>query len=161
MSSSHGQTSLALGSLLREYREWAGYSRGALFKRVGISADQLERWEIVGVPVPPSERFLALANFLDVPDSAVDVALSEKPGRDGTAGLARYLPRDPIEVYEAEPVLEDAIAFDGWTPEEVAEALATSPTKVQAWRLGAIEMTKAERLTLCNLLHLRNEPASG
>ena len=59
MSSSHGQTSLAVGSLLREYREWAGYSRRALAERVGISADQLERWEILGVPVPPSKRFLA------------------------------------------------------------------------------------------------------
>jgi len=156
MSSSNGLTSLAVGSLVREYREWAGYSRRALAERVGISPDELERWEIVGVPVPPSARFVALIDFLDIPESTVEAALAEASDR----GPKRYLPRDPIEVYTAAPFLEDAIAVQGWTPEGIAEALATTPTKVQAWRLGVIEMTQAERLMLSSLLDLRNEPAS-
>ena len=78
----------------------------------------------------------------------MDAALS-----GGRRQSARYLPHDPIEVYEAAPVIEDAIAVHGWTPEEIAEALATSPTKVQAWRLGVIEMTEAERLTLSGLVN--------
>ena len=160
MSSSDGSTSLALGSLLREYREWAGYSRVALAESVGISVDQLERWEIVGVPVPPSESFLALAAFLDVPESAVHATVSEEPGRSRAASPARYLPRDAVAAYEAAPALEDAIVAHGWTPEEVAEALATSPAKIQAWRLGVIEMTQAEHLALAGLLHLSNEPTA-
>ena len=59
---------------------------------------------------------------------------------------------------EADPARVSKL-FPGWTPEEVAEALATSPTKVQAWRTGVIEMTQAERLTLSGLFRVRNEPA--
>jgi hypothetical protein len=151
MTSSHSLTSRALGSLLRDYRKWDGYSRGALAKRVGMPADQLERWEVLGVPIPPPKSFAAVAEVVGIPGSAVDAALS---------GEVRSLPRDPIEVYEAEPVIEDAIAVHGWTPEDVAEALATSPTKVQAWRLGVVEMTAEERLMLLGLMQLRNEPAA-
>jgi hypothetical protein len=147
MSSSHSLTSCALGSLLRDYRKWDGYSRGALAKRVGIPVDQLELWEVLGVPIPPPKSFATVAEVVGIPGLAVDAALS---------GEARFLPRDPIEVYEAEPVIEDAIAVHGWSPEDVAEALATSPTKVQAWRLGVIGMTEAERLGLCGLVRLRN-----
>jgi hypothetical protein len=50
------------------------------------------------------------------------------------------------------PVLEYAIDVRGWTPEEIAEALETTPTKVQAWRLGAIEMAPAERSALTALV---------
>ena len=151
MSWSDGPTSRAAGSLLREYRKWDGYSRGALAERVGMSVDQLERWEILGVPIPPPKSFLAAAELVGVPASAVNDAL---------LGQAPSLPRDPIEVYEAAPVIEDAIADHGSTPEEIADALATSPTKVQAWRLGVIEMTQAERLTLSDFLQLRNKPTS-
>ena len=150
MSKSGSRTSRETGSLLREYRNWDGYSRGDLAERVGISADELERWEILGVPIPPPKSFVTAAELVGIPASAVSEALS---------GQARHLPRDPIELYEAEPVIEDAIDAHGWSPEDVAEALATSPTKVQAWRLGVIEMTKAERLTLSSVLHLRGEPA--
>lgn len=151
MSSSRPPTSLAVGSLLREYRKWDGYSRRDLAERVGLSVDQLERWEILGVPIPPPKSFVAVAEVVGLPGSVMDAALS---------GEARCLPADPIEVYRAAPVIEDAIADYGWTPEAIAEALATSPTKVQAWRLGVIEMTQAERLTLSALLHLRDEPAA-
>jgi transcriptional regulator with XRE-family HTH domain len=151
MSSSNGLSSLALGSLLREYRKWDGYSRVALAERVAISVDQLERWEILGVPVPPPKSFLAVAEVVGIPGSAVDAALS---------GQARSLPRDPIEVYETECVIEDAITVYGWSPEDVAEALQTSPTQVQAWRLGVVEMTALERLMLSDLVRLRNAPAS-
>lgn len=151
MSESCAPTSLAVGSLLREYRQWDGYSRGALGERVGLPANQLERWEILGVPIPLPESFLEVAEVVGISRSTVDAALS---------GWIRCLPRDPIEVYEAAPVIEDAIGDNGWTPETIAEALATSPTKVQAWRLGVIEMTEAERRMLCNLVRLRNEPTN-
>lgn len=100
MSVSRALVSPGLGSVLKEYREWAGYSRGALGGRVGILAEQLERWEVVGIPVPPSPRFLALADFLDIPESALDAALPEEAGRDCATGPARYQPRDPMEVHE-------------------------------------------------------------
>jgi len=151
MSSSRSPTSLAVGSLLRKYRKWDGYSRRALAELVGLSADQLERWEILGVPVPPPTSFLAVAEIVGIPRSVIDAALSGRPP---------CLPHDPIEVYEASPVIEDAIADHGWTPEGIAETLATSPTKVQAWRLGVVEMTGAERLMLSDVVQLRNEPAS-
>jgi transcriptional regulator with XRE-family HTH domain len=150
MSSSRTPTSLAVGSLLREYRKWDGYSRLALAERVGLSADELERWEILGVPIPPPKSFVAVAEVVGNPAPALDAAISAQ---------ARRLPRDPIEVYEAAPVIEDAIAEYGWTPEAIAEALATSPTMVQAWRLGIIEMTATERLMLSGVVRLRNEPA--
>jgi transcriptional regulator with XRE-family HTH domain len=145
-------TSCALGSLLRDYRRWDGWSRADLAEHVGIAVEQLERWEILGVPVPPPREFFLLTEAVGMPNYAVDAALS---------GQERGLARDPIEVYEAEPVIEDAVDVHGWTPERIAEALATSPTKVQAWRLGMIEMTAAERLMLRGLIQLRNEPAAG
>jgi transcriptional regulator with XRE-family HTH domain len=152
--------SRAAGLLLREYREFAGYSRFALGERVGISADQLERWEIVGVPVPPPERALALAGLLDIPQSAIDAAFAGDAARGGAViAFLRRLPRDPVEKYEAVPELEDAIVSHGWTAEEVAEALGTSPTKIQAWRLGVIEMTHVERLALSDLVRLKRERA--
>lgn len=155
MSGPRSRTSLAAGSLLREYREWAGYSRDALAKRVRISVDQLERWEIIGVRLPPSARFLALAGFLDIPASTIETAL------EGPEGVpTRYMPRDPIEVYEAAHILEEAIGVHGWTAEKVAKELSTSPTKVQAWRLGLLEMSPAERQTLSSLIQLRNEPTA-
>jgi transcriptional regulator with XRE-family HTH domain len=117
MTSSKDPTSLALGSLLREYREWAGYSRDAVAERVGISADQFERWEIVSVPLPLSKRFLAVAEFLDIDESTVEAALAGAATCDRIAGPPRYLPHDPIEVYEAAPELEEAIAVHGWTAE--------------------------------------------
>jgi transcriptional regulator with XRE-family HTH domain len=138
--------SRALGSLIREYREFAGYSRSALGEQVGIAPLELERWEIAGVPLPPSAAFLGLADFLDVPSSAVEAARAERD----EAQLPRP-PRDQPEAYGAVPVLEYAIDVRGWTPEEIAEALETTPTKVQAWRLGAIEMAPAERSALTAL----------
>jgi ribosome-binding protein aMBF1 (putative translation factor) len=142
-------TSRALGSLLRDYRKWDGWSRTALAERVGIAVDLLERWEVLGVPTPPPKEFFVTAEAVGMPRYAVDAVLS---------GEERRLPRDPIEVYEAAPVIEDAIADHGWTPEAIAEALATSPTKVQAWRLGVLEMTAAERLMLSAAVQLGNEP---
>jgi hypothetical protein len=139
--------SRVLGSLIREYREFAGYSRWALGKQVGIAPLELEGWEIAGVPLPPSAAFRGLADFLDVPSSAVEAALAER----AEARLPR-LPRDQPEAYGAVPALEYAIDFRGWTPEEIAEALETTPTKVQAWRLGAIEMALAERSALTALV---------
>lgn len=152
MSSSRAPTSLAVGSLLREYRKWAGYSRRGLAERVGLSADELERWEILGVPIPPPKSLAAVAEIVGIPKSAIEAALSGRP---------RCLPREPIEVYEAAPVIEDAIAEHGWTPEAIAEVLATSPTKVQAWRLGVVEMAEAERLMLAGLVRLREEPTGS
>jgi hypothetical protein len=136
-----------LGSLIREYREFAGYSRWALGEQVRISPLELERWEIVGVPLPPTAAFLGLVDLLDVPSSAVKTALAER----AEAQLPR-LPRDQPEAYGAVPVLDYAIDVRRWTPEEIAEALATTPTKVQAWRLGAIEMAPAERSALTALV---------
>lgn len=151
MSSSRAPTSLEVGSLLREYRRWDGYSRRVLAERAGLSAEELERWEVAGVPIPLPKSFVEVAEFVGIPRSAVEAAL---------AGRADCLPRDPIEVYEAVPVIEDAIADHGWTPEAIAEALATSPTKVQAWRLGVVEMTAAERQVLSDVVQLKKEPAA-
>jgi hypothetical protein len=55
------------------------------------------------------------------------------------------------------PWFQLSLQDQGWTPEEVAEALDTSPTKVQAWRLGAVEMTTAERLALTELVRLKGK----
>ncbi|MGH3041152.1 MAG: helix-turn-helix domain-containing protein [Gaiellaceae bacterium] len=148
--------SRALGTLIREYREFAGYSRSGLGELLGISLLQIERWEITGVRLPPSGRFLNLADFLDVPPYAIDAALAQ-----GDEAAVRRLPRDrPEEEYGAVPALEYAIEFHGWTPEEIAEALDKTPTSVQAWRLGSIEMAPAERLALMALVRLRSERAA-
>jgi DNA-binding transcriptional regulator YiaG len=148
---SGSRTSCALGLLLRDYRRWDGYSRTALAEQLGVALDELERWEILGVPIPLPNEFVLVAEAVGMSGYAFDAVLS---------GEERRLPRDPIEVYEAEPVIENAIADHGWTPEEIADALATSPTKVQAWRLGVVEMTSAERRMLSGLIRLRNEPAA-
>jgi transcriptional regulator with XRE-family HTH domain len=136
-----------LGSLIRDYREFAGYPRWQLGEQAGISPLELERWEIAGVPLPPSAAFLGLADFLDVPSSAVEAGLAE-----GAEAELPRLPRDRPEAYGAASVLEYAIDVRGWTPEQIAKALKTTPTKVQAWRLGAIEMAPAERSALTALV---------
>jgi transcriptional regulator with XRE-family HTH domain len=149
----------AVGVLLREHREFAGYSRVVLGDRLGISPEQLERWELVGVPIPPSDRVLALTDFLDIPESAVHAATSDVDAQAIPGARNGHRSRTSTDGYGAAPVLENAIVFHGWTPEEVAQALATSPTKVQAWRQGAIEMTTAERLALTGLVRIRTERA--
>ena len=60
--------------------------------------------------------------------------------------------RNMDEEYGVAPELDYALDVCGFTPEELAQALDTSPTKVQAWRLGAMEMTIAERLGLTGLI---------
>lgn len=149
------QRSRALGRLIQEYREFAGYSRTRLGEMLGILSRQLEEWEVDGVPLPASERVLGIADFLDVPAAAVEAATA-----DDDEAAAQHLPPHDSEDYGAVPVLESAVKFHGWTADAVAEALHTSPTRVQAWRLGAIEMTAAERTALLALVRLRSERAA-
>jgi transcriptional regulator with XRE-family HTH domain len=154
-ASTIGHRSRALGRLIQEYREFAGYSRVRLGDLVGIPPGELERWEVDGVSLPAPERVLSIAEFLDVPTAAVEAAIAE----DDEAA-AQHLPPHDFEDYGAVPALESAVKFHGWTADEVAEALHTSPTRVQAWRLGAIEMTAAERTALLALVRLKSERAA-
>ena len=91
-----------------------------------------------------------------MPSVAIEAAVTQ----DDEAAARHLLPNDLDEGYGAEPALESAIEFHGWTADEIAEALHTSPTRVQAWRLGAIGMTSAERVALASLVRSRSERAA-
>jgi hypothetical protein len=142
--------SRAVGTLIREHREWAGYSRVRLGDLVGVPAEELERWELTGVPLPPSEQVRSVAEFLDIEPERLDAAVS---GEKGVVPDRDMSFRHFDQEYGAVPQLDYALDVRGFTPEALAEALDTTPTMVQAWRLGAIEMTVAERLALTGLIH--------
>ncbi len=116
--------------------------------------DELERWELTGVPLPPSEHALAVAAFLDIEPERIDAAISGEEGGGRRRGMTS---RNLDEEYGAVPELDYALDTRGFTPEELAQALDTSPTKIQAWRLGSMEMTIAERLALTGLIARKDE----
>lgn len=149
------QTQTALGRLLQERREAAGYSRTRIAELVGIKPGTIEGWELGRVGKPPVHDVLRLAHVLRIPTDDVQRAvfedsgdlpgLPELPGGKGKRARPRPQP--------AVPLLEVASRLFGWTDDaEVAEALGTTSERVRRWRSGAEQMALADYLTLTSMI---------
>src|SRR5215210_4926859 len=133
----------ALGRLLQDRREAAGYSRTRVGELVGIKPGTIEGWELGRVARPPIHDVLRLAHFLGISpediqravfEDAGDVPASDEPGLQERKKVG---PRGQGAV----PLLEAAFRLFGWTSESAAaEALGTSSEKVRAWRRGEEQM---------------------
>jgi transcriptional regulator with XRE-family HTH domain len=150
---SPGQT--ALGRLLQDRRESAGYSRTRVGELVGVKPGTIEGWELGRVARPPIHDVLRLAHFLGVSAGDIQQAVfedaggvpssKEHPGQKERKKARRV--RAPV------PLLEAAFRLFGWTNEsDAAEALGTSAEQVRAWRLGEEQMAFADYLTLTSMI---------
>ena len=68
----------ALGRLLQERREAAGYSRARVGELVGIKPGTIEGWELGRVARPPIHDVVRMAHFLSVPPDEITAAVSAK-----------------------------------------------------------------------------------
>src|SRR5438105_4946035 len=106
MRDNETRRSRAVGTLIREHREFAGYSRFRLAELLGIPERELERWELAGVPLPPSEGVLKVAQFLDIERTVLEGVLArEEHGRKAR----RLESRISNEHYGVVPELDYAI----------------------------------------------------
>src|ERR671935_3118229 len=67
----------ALGRLLQERREAAGYSRTRVGELVGIKPGTIEGWELGRVARPPIHDILRLAHFLQIGSQEIEAAVFE------------------------------------------------------------------------------------
>lgn len=147
----------ALGRLLQDRRESAGYSRTRVGELVGIKPGTIEGWELGRVARPPIHDILRLAHFLGIPAGEIQRAVFEDAGEVPTAA---ELPDQPERKKArrrrsegAVPLLEAAFRLFGWADEsEAAHALGTSPEQVRRWRTGVEQMTFADYLTLTSMI---------
>jgi transcriptional regulator with XRE-family HTH domain len=149
----------ALGKLLQERREAAGYSRTRTGELVGIKPGTIEGWEIGRVARPPVHDVLRMAHFLGIPSEEILAAVFEDAGeiappsdedsvKEGEKGRQR-----PTE--GAVPLLEAGYRLFGWKNDaEAARALNSTAAQVRRWRSGAEAMAFADFLTLTSMIGL-------
>lgn len=147
----------ALGRLLQDRRESAGFSRTRIGELVHIKAGTIEGWELGRVARPPIHDVLRLAHFLSISADEIQRAVFEDAGEAPSAEEApeeeerkkARRSRSPGAV----PLLEAAFRLLGWKNENVAaEALGTSPEQVRAWRTGSEQMAFADYMTLTSMI---------
>jgi transcriptional regulator with XRE-family HTH domain len=146
----------ALGRLLQERREAAGYSRTRAGELVGIKPGTIEGWELGRVARPPIHDVLRMAHFLQVSPEEINAAVFEDAGEVavGEAQPERQeRKKGRRRTGGAVPLLEAAFRLFGWESEDTAAAaLGTSPETLRRWRAGAEEMAFADYLTLTSMI---------
>jgi transcriptional regulator with XRE-family HTH domain len=147
----------ALGRLLQQRREAAGYSRARLGELVGIKPGTIEGWELGRVTRPPIHDVLRMAHFLGIPPEEITSAVFDDAGAvarpaDQPEVQARRIGRKrPSE--GAVPLLEIGFRLFGWEDEaQAARALNSTPDRVRRWRSGAETMAFADFLTLTSMI---------
>ena len=70
----------ALGRLLQERRESAGFSRTRIGELVGIKAGTIEGWELGRVARPPIHDVLRLSHFLRIPAEEIQRVVFDDAG---------------------------------------------------------------------------------
>ena len=146
----------ALGRLLQDRRESAGYSRTRVGEVVGIKPGTIEGWELGRVARPPIHDVLRLAHFLAISADDIQRAVfadagdvpsaEEHPGQKERKKTGR-------RAGGAVPLLEAAFRLFGWRDDTAAaEALGTSADEVRAWRRGEKQMAFADYLTLTSMI---------
>jgi transcriptional regulator with XRE-family HTH domain len=147
----------ALGRLLQERREAAGYSRARVGELVGIKPGTIEGWELGRVARPPIHDVLRMAHFLAVSPDELTAAVFEDAGDVATvADQAERKERKKGRTRRPEgavPLLEAAFRLFGWKDAaEAAAALNSKPSQVGRWRSGAETMAFADFLTLTSMI---------
>lgn len=148
----------ALGRLLQERRESAGYSRTRMAELVGIKPGTIEGWELGRVARPPIHDVLRLAHSLRIPADEIQQAVFEDAGGAPSEAQVpdekeRKKVRRRPQGQGAVPLLEAAFRLFGWPDDSAAaDALGTSPERVREWRVGAERMEFAEYLTLSSMI---------
>ena len=147
----------ALGRLLQERREAAGYSRVRVGELVGIKPGTIEGWELGRVARPPIHDVLRMAHFLGIASDEITAAVFEDAGGIEPAG-DRPGPKERKKGRKrrtegAVPLLEAAYRLFGWRNDaEAARALNATPEQVSRWRSGAETMAFADFLTLTSMI---------
>lgn len=147
----------ALGRLLQDRRDAAGYSRVRLGNLLEISPGTIEGWELGRVGKPPIHDVLRIARFLKIPIEEIERAVFEDaaglPEPDATTPPP---PRKSGRRSQgAVPLLEAAFRLFGWTSDQAAaDALHTEPEQVRRWRRGLDRMEIADYVTLASLVNI-------
>ena len=147
----------ALGRLLQERRESAGFSRTRIGELVGIKAGTIEGWELGRVARPPIHDVLRLSHFLRIPADEIQRAVFDDAGAapaptDMPAEQERKKGRRR-RTEGAVPLLEAAFRLLGWSSDEdAADAFNTSPERIRGWRTGAERMEFSEYMTLSSII---------
>jgi transcriptional regulator with XRE-family HTH domain len=147
----------ALGSLLQDRREAAGYSRTRVGELVGIKPGTIEGWELGRVARPPIHDVLRLTHFLGISpadiqtavfeDAGAVLSIQERPPQPERKKAGRRRARGAV------PLLEAAFRLFRWADEsDAAYALGSSEEHVRAWRTGAEQMAFADYLTLTSMI---------
>jgi transcriptional regulator with XRE-family HTH domain len=148
----------ALGRLLQQRRESAGYSRARVGELVGIKPGTIEGWELGRVARPPIHDVLRMAHFLGISPEEINTAVFEDAGQvaqraDEPERHDRKRGRRSRSEGGAVPLLEAAFRLFSWRDEaEAASALNTTPDQVARWRSGAETMAFADFLTLTSMI---------
>src|SRR5215211_4200250 len=120
----------ALGRLLQDRRESAGYSRTRIGELVGIKPGTIEGWELGRVARPPIHDVLRLAHFLRITPEDVQRAVFEDAGDVPSAEAhpgKKERKKAGRRARGAVPLLEAAFRLFGWTDDsDAADALGTS-----------------------------------
>ena len=147
----------ALGRLLQERREAAGYSRARAGELLGIKPGTIEGWELGRVARPPIHDVLRMAHFLGIRSEEISAAVFEdagavEPATDQPARQERKKGRRRRSE-AAVPLLEAGYRLFGWhSDEEAARALNSTAEQVGRWRSGAESMAFADFLTLTSMI---------
>ena len=147
----------ALGRLLQDHRESAGYSRTRIGELVGVKPGTIEGWELGRVARPPIHDVLRLSHFLEIPSEEIQQAVFEDAGAvpvaEPSSTEAKRAKTGGRPRRGAVPLLEAAFRLFGWPNESAAaEALGTSSERVRLWRTGAEQMAFADYLTLTSMI---------
>jgi len=147
----------ALGKLLQERREVAGYSRARAGELIGIKPGTIEGWELGRVARPPVHDVLRMAHFLGISSDEIAAAVFEDAGEvaappDRVAARERKKGRQR-QAEGAVPLLEAGFRLFGWNSNaDAARALNSTPQQVHQWRSGAEVMAFADFLTLTSMI---------
>jgi transcriptional regulator with XRE-family HTH domain len=149
-------TPTALGRLLQDRREAAGFSRTRIGELVGIKPGTIEGWELGRVARPPIHDVLRMAAFLRIPAEEIQRAVfadaGDVPEQEPSEARERATARRARN-RGAVPLLEAAFRLLDWNDEgDAAEALGTSPEQVRRWRTGAERMELADYVTLTSMI---------
>lgn len=146
----------SLGRLLQDSREDAGFSRTRIGDLVGIKAGTIEGWELGRVARPPIHDVLRLAHFLRIPPEEIQRAVFEDAGGAPAAADTQNEQESKKarrrRTPGAVPLLEAGFRLFGWSEQEAAEALETSPDRLRRWRSGAERMDFADYMTLSSII---------
>jgi len=146
----------ALGTLLQDRRETAGYSRTRVGELLGIKPGTIEGWELGRVARPPIHDVLRLAHFLRISTDEIQRAVFEDAGGVPTSDEATEQQSMRARRRRAEgavPLLAAAFRLFGWLhDEDAADALGTTPDHVRAWRSGTERMEFADYVSLASMI---------